>query len=220
MSETTAEYSVNKDKNTVDLSKNTLHHVIEGNLDLLCQDITGKVAHQWMCVILLMQFIEYLLKYQIQCSHKEFPKTHNLKKLYEKLTDDDRNRIEAYFGKLTRNQQRDPESFGTIQDFVNRYYNSYTFLRYPVLQEGFSTTERYFYIADTFLVLIALMECSDIDFNISKARDVQETMVSKFDKLLKDDIRRQKRSKWGTPTVATGGQGIPYTYPTGDSEDY
>ena len=218
MSETTAEYNVNKDKNTVDLSKNTLHHVIEGNLDLL-QDITGKVAHQWMCVILLMQFIEYLLKYQIQSSGSEFPTIHDLKKLYEKLTDDDRNCIEACFGKLTRNKQRDPESFDSIKDFVDRYYNSYTFLRYPVLQESFNTTERYVYIADTFLVLIALMECSDIDFNISKARNVQKMMVDKFDKLLKNDIRG-KGSKWGAPMVATGDRGIPYTYPTGDSEDY
>lgn len=213
MSETTVEYSANKNM----LLKDILHQVIEGNLDLLCQDIKSSVAHQWACVILLMQFIEYLLKYQIQSSGKEFPKTHDLKKLYEKLTDNDRSRIEACFGKL--NQQRDPESFDTIQDFVDRYYNSYTFLRYPVLQESFSTTERYFYIADTFLVLIALMECSDIDFNIPKAHNVQETMVNKFDKLLKDDIRK-KGSKWGAPMVATGDRGIPYTYPTGDSEDY
>ena len=44
-------------------------------------------------------------------------------------------------------------------------------------------------------------------------------MVSKFDKFLKNDIRRQG-SKWGAPMVATGDRGIPYTYPTGDSEDY
>lgn len=30
----------------------------------------------------------------------------------------------------------------------------------------------------------------------------------------------QKSSKWGVPIVATGDQGIPYTYPTGNSEDY
>ena len=207
---------------TVDLSKNTLHHVIEGNLAFLCQILTfrGNVAQQWMCVILLMQFIEYLLKYQIQSSGKKFPPIHDLNKLYEKLTDDDQNRIEACFGKLTRNRQRDPESFHTIKEFVDRYYNSYTFLRYPVLQESFSTTDRYFYVADTFLVLIALMECSDIDFDIREARRSHTEMVVKLDKKFKYDIRRQKRSKWGAPMVATGDRGIPYTYPTGDSEDY
>ena len=215
MSEATAEYSGNKNM----LLKDILHHVIEGNLDLLCQDIKNSVAHQWMCVILLMQFIEYLLKYQIQCSHKEFPKTHNLKKLYENLTDNDRSRIEVCFGELTRDQRRYPESFDTVEEFVNLYHNSYTLFRYDLLQENFSTDVEYFYIA-AFLVLIALMECSDIDFNISKARDVQEMMVSKFDKLLKDDIGRQKRSKYSAPMVTTGDRGIPYTYPTGDSEDY
>ena len=32
--------------------------------------------------------------------------------------------------------------------------------------------------------------------------------------------KRKKRSKWGAPMVATGDKGIPYTYPTGNSEDY
>ena len=31
---------------------------------------------------------------------------------------------------------------------------------------------------------------------------------------------RQKISEWGAPMVATGDPGIPYTYPTGNSEDY
>ena len=88
---------------TVDLSKNTLHHVIEGNLDLLRRDITRKAPHQWMCVILLMQFIEYLLKYQIQSSGNKFTKRHDLDVLYGELTEGDQNRIEACFGKLTRN---------------------------------------------------------------------------------------------------------------------
>ncbi|RKU20989.1 hypothetical protein C6499_22480 [Candidatus Poribacteria bacterium] len=221
MSETTAEYRVNKDKNTNDLSKDGLRNLIQGNLDLLCRHIKGTVAHQWAGVILLMQFIEYLLKYQIQSNGNEFPQTHNLRKLYGRLTEDDRGRIEACFDELTAyNRQKDPKSFDTIKGFMDRYYNSYTFLRYPVLQENFSTTERYFYVADTFLVLIALMECSDIDFNIPKVRNVQKTIVEKFDKLLKADIRSQKRGKRGTPMVATGDRGIPYTYPTGNSEDY
>ena len=160
---------------TVDFSKNTLHHVIEGNLDLLRQDIPGNVAHQWMCVILLMQFIEYLLKYQIQSYGNGFPPTHDLQVLYGELKEGDRKCIEACFGKLTRKE------FNTIEEFVNRYHNSYTLLRYRVLQ-GAKPEERYFYIADTFLVLIALMECSDIDFDICKARNMQTEMVDKFDK--------------------------------------
>ncbi|MDE0326108.1 MAG: hypothetical protein OXN27_19490 [Candidatus Poribacteria bacterium] len=34
-------------------------------------------------------------------------------------------------------------------------------------------------------------------------------------------ISQQKNSsKWGPPMVATGDDGIPYTYPNGNSEDY
>ena len=32
--------------------------------------------------------------------------------------------------------------------------------------------------------------------------------------------KRRKGNKWGAPMVATGGKGTPYTYPTGNSEDY
>ena len=75
-----------------------------------------------------MQFIEYLLKYRIQSYGNGFPTEHDLKKLYGMLTDDDQSRIEACFGKLTTyNEQRDPESFDTIKEFVERYWNSYTF---------------------------------------------------------------------------------------------
>ena len=32
--------------------------------------------------------------------------------------------------------------------------------------------------------------------------------------------KRSKRNKWSAPMVATGNRGTPYTYPTGNSEDY
>ena len=32
--------------------------------------------------------------------------------------------------------------------------------------------------------------------------------------------KRRKSNRFGVPMVATGGRGIPYTYPTGNSEDY
>lgn len=38
--------------------------------------------------------------------------------------------------------------------------------------------------------------------------------------LIRSLTSRQKSSKWGAPMVATGDKGIPYTYPTGNSEDY
>ena len=36
----------------------------------------------------------------------------------------------------------------------------------------------------------------------------------------KKSRKNSKSNKWGAPMVATGNRGIPYTYPTGDSEDY
>ena len=174
------------------LVKERLRHLIQGNLDLLCQHLTGTVTHQWACCILLMQFIEYLLKYKIQSYSNGFPKTHDLKTLYEMLTADDRSCIEEHFSRLmAHKKQKDSESFDTIEVFVDRYYNSYTFLRYPVLQENFRTDEEYFYVVDTFIVLIALMECSDIDFNLSGAYSVLKTRI-KLERVLKQGVVHSK----------------------------
>ena len=171
---------------TKDLSKEGLRDLIQGNLDLLCRHLNGTDAEQWSGVILLLQFIEYLLKYKIQSP----PKGHNLKKLYKLLKKHDPNfieDIEARFSKLTvYNGQRDPESFGTIKDFVEDYHNSYTLFRYDLLEGAAEPIPPYFYVADTFLVLIALMKCSDIDFDVSKAYNRIKKM--KIQKLLKDGI--------------------------------
>lgn len=161
--------------------KAQLHDVIEGNLDLLWQWSESIWARQW-ARILLLQFIEYLLKYQVQSHNKDSIKTHDLNKLYQDLTDDDRNHIEACFSELTRNKQRYSKSFSTVKEFVKKYHDTYELFRYKLLQENFSVKERYFYIADTFLVLIALMECSNIDFNISEVHYVREKMIKEFDK--------------------------------------
>lgn len=178
---------------TVKLSKEALHNVIQGNLGLLCQYVKGTVANQWACVILLLQFIEYLLKYQIQNDGNEFPTGsdgHNLKKLYGML-EDHQERIETHFNRLmAHKRQVDTESFGGVEDFVENYHNSYTLFRYRILEENeenFDPDPPYFYIVDTFLVLITLMECSDIDFDFSEAHSVlQERIV--LEKVLKAGI--------------------------------
>lgn len=178
---------------TAKLSKEALHNVIQGNLGLLCQYVKGTVANKWACVILLLQFIEYLLKHQIQNDGNEFPTGsdgHNLKKLYG-MIEDHQERIETHFNRLMAHKREiDPESFGTVEDFVEDYHNSYTLFRYWILEENFETFERdvpYFYITDTFIVLITLMECSDIDFDFSEAHSVLQERID-LDKVLKAGI--------------------------------
>lgn len=193
MSETTAKDNVNRNRFTNDLlSKEALHNVIQGNLGLLCQYVKGTVANQWACVILLLQFIEYLLKYQIQKDGNRFPTGrdgHNLEILYGMLKDHYQKRIETHFSRLmAHKRQVDPESFGTVEDFVKDYHNSYTIFRYRILQqEKFCTKVPYFYIVDTFLVLITLMECSNIDFDFSEAHSVLQERIA-LDKVLKASI--------------------------------
>ena len=47
-------------ENTI-FSKDVLCNIIKENLEILRQCINGTIYQQWTAVILLMQFIEYLL---------------------------------------------------------------------------------------------------------------------------------------------------------------
>ena len=51
-------------------------------------------------------------------------------------------------------------------------------------------------------------------------KDKKSVKSSKPTSQQKKRRKRRKSSKWGAPMVTTGGKGIPYTYPTGNSEDY
>ena len=83
-------------------SKDVLCNIITDNLDILHRCINGTIYQQWTAVILLMQFIEYLLKYKIQSANGSFCKTHEIKTLYNDLTPCDRNDIEERFSKLMK----------------------------------------------------------------------------------------------------------------------
>lgn len=51
-------------------------------------------------------------------------------------------------------------------------------------------------------------------------KDKKSVNSSKPTSQQKKRKKLRKSSKRGAPMVATGGKGIPYTYPTGNSEDY
>ena len=168
-------------------SKDVLCNIIEGNLDILRRCINGRIYQQWTAVVLLMQFIEYLLKYKIQSANKSFHRTHEIKKLYCDLTDDDRNDIEERFRKLINDRKtRDPESFGSIKDFARRYNTAYNRCwRYEILDTNFNSDEKYFYLADTFTVLRALIESTDMEIDLSAIPNEDKLE----EKILKDGVR-------------------------------
>ena len=156
-------------------SKDVLFNIIEGNLDILRQCIEGTIYQQWTAVILLLQFIEYLLKYKIQCAGKYFEREHKLTYLYGLLTDDDRNDVEANFSKLIKNRKPTvPGSFDSIKEFARRYNTSYQFWRYgiPTNSDQSDPEEKYFYLADTVTVLHALIESTDLGIDLPVILDV------------------------------------------------
>lgn len=51
-------------------------------------------------------------------------------------------------------------------------------------------------------------------------KDKKSVKSSKPTSQQKKHKKRRKSSKWGAPMVTTGGKGTPYTYPTGNSNDY
>ena len=163
---------------TKDISKDVLRNIITDNLDILRQCIEGTIYQQWTAVVLLMQFIEYLLKYKIQSAGKykiqhngrHFPHTHEFTILYRALTDDDRDDIEERFSKLMKvrdSENRDKGSFNCIKEFARRYNTAYLYYwRYGILGPNFKSDEEYFYLADTFTVLRALIESTDLEIDL------------------------------------------------------
>ena len=171
-------------------SKDVLCNIITDNLDILRQCVNGTIYQQWTAVILLMQFIEYVLKYKIQCAGNRFSPTHKVKILYKELTGDDRDDIEDRFSKLINDRKvRDPECFkpfNSIEEFAGRYNKAYHYYwRYGALDINFNSDEKYFYLADTVTVLRALIESTDLEIDLPSI--VNEDKLA--EKILKNDMR-------------------------------
>ncbi len=132
-------------------SKDVLCNIITDNLDILRQCIEGTIYQQWTAVVLLMQFIEYLLKYKIQSAGERFCRIHKIKELYCDLTNGERNAIERIFTKLMKDRKvRDPNSFDSIEEFARRYNKAYQYYwRYGILNTNSNSDEECFYLADT-----------------------------------------------------------------------
>ena len=177
-------------------SKEVLRNIIKANLPILRKCINGSRYQQWTAVILLMQFIEYVLKYKIQCAktytetHKgkvyPFPRTHEIGELYKELTEHDRDCIEKWFSKLMEDRKTEyPDRFCSIQKFAERYNTSYTYWRYDSLEPNFNLNEnsegyeKYFYLADTVTALRALIKSTDLDIDTS-ALPNEDVLVNKF----------------------------------------
>ena len=169
-------------------SKNVLCNIVGENLEILRQCInSGKIYQQWTAIILLLQFIEYLLKYKTQSAGKRFQTKHELKILYCDLTDDDRNDIEERFSKLINDRKvRDSKSFGSIEEFARWYNKAYHYSwRYGILDANVNLNPRYFYLADTVTVLRVLIESTDLEIDLPSIINEDELEQ----KMLKGDLR-------------------------------
>ena len=168
-------------------SKDVLCNIITDNLEILRQCIEGTIYQQWTAVILLMQFIEYLLKYKIESAGERFCKTHKIKDLYDALTDSDRDAIERIFTKLMKDRKiRDTESFASIEQFAIRYNTAYKdHWRYDIFNTNSNSDPDYFYLADTVTVLRSLIESTDLEINLPSI--VNEDKLAQ--KILKDGVR-------------------------------
>ena len=75
--------------------------------------------------------------YKIQNDSKSFDKTHEIKKLYDDLTNEDRNNIEGHFTKLmTDCPFKYPDRLGSIKEFASRFNTSYQFWCYDIIKSN------------------------------------------------------------------------------------
>lgn len=181
-------------------SKDRLCNIIKANLPILRRCVNSdNIYRQRTAILMLMQFIEYVLKYKIQCAGNRFSPTHNIKILYKELTYHDRDDIEKWFSKLMddRNSKypdRKPEysdSFDSIKEFAKRYNTSYQYWRYDMLGPNFNVDEhrkgyeKYFYLSDTVTVLQVLIGSTDLDIDPSTLPN-EDVLV---EKILKKRVR-------------------------------
>lgn len=164
-------------------SKDRLCNIIKANLPILRQCVnSNNIYRQRTAILMLMQFIEYVLKYKIQCAGTYqrdgncFPKKHEIDILYNELTDDDQKDIEKWFSKLMEDRKSKypdrkseySDSFDSIKEFAKRYNTSYQYWRYDMLEPNFNLDEnrrgyeKYFYLSDTVTVLRALIKSTDM----------------------------------------------------------
>lgn len=165
-------------------SKDALCKVIKANLSILRQCVKGSIYRQRTAVLMLMLFIEYLLKYKIQSTGRRFPPTHKIKILYDALTVRNRNDIENRFSNLMGNRETcsDSGSFQTVAEFASRFNTSYQFWRYEILHPNFkldNTDEEYFYLSDTITVLRALIESTGLEINPAAIPD-EDILIEKI----------------------------------------
>lgn len=181
-------------------SKDRLCNVIKANLPILdrCMN-SDNIYRQRTAILMLMQFIEYVLKYKIQCAGNCFPKKHEIDILYNKLTCDDQKDIEKWFSKLMEDRKskypdRNSEysdSFDSIKEFAKRYNTSYQYWRYDMLGPNFNVDEhrrgyeKYFYLSDTVTVLRALIKSTDMKINTSVIPN-EDVLI---EKILKKRVR-------------------------------
>ena len=179
-------------------SKDRLCNIIKANLPILrrCMN-SNNIYRQRTAILMLMQFIEYVLKYKIG---EGFPRTHEINILYGKLTDADQKDIEEHFCKLMKTRKskypdRKPEysgGFDSIKEFAERYNTSYQYWRYDMLESNFNLDEnregyeKYFYLSDTVTVLRALIE-STADMKIKPSAIPNEDVL--VEKILKKRVR-------------------------------
>ena len=176
-------------------SKDKLCNIIKANLPILRQCAgSDNIYLQRTAILMLMQFIEYVLKYKIQCAGNCFPWRHEIDILYGKLTDGDQKCIEKWFSKLMKNRKpysdsgSDSGSFQTVSEFASRFNTSYQFWRYEILHPNFKlddTDEEYFYLSDTITVLRALIESTGLEIDPAAIPD--ENIL--IEKILKKRVR-------------------------------
>ena len=117
-------------------SKDKLYNVMQGNFDILYNAIRGNnTSHKWLGAVMLMSFIEYVLKYKIQKSGGEFHRIHAIHKLYRQLPCGEKETIKENFESIKSFANARGRNFSnSIESLLQQYNTEYTDLRYLVFR--------------------------------------------------------------------------------------
>lgn len=113
-------------------SRPSLFHIIRANTsDMLDACANSNPACKWQGILMLLLFTEYVLKYKLQQSGINFPKTHDLLELYRLLPCNDKDPIKQRYDEISQSKRfniRIP-----IESLLETHKNAYSEWRYDVL---------------------------------------------------------------------------------------
>ena len=143
-------------------SRSSLFHIIRANTcDMLIACANSNPARKWQGILMLLLFTEYGLKYKLQQSGINFPKTHDLLELYRLLPCNDKDTIKKRYDEISQSKRFNVRI--SIESLLETHKNAYIEWRYDVFSENDVPQNSVFEIRAIQILFCIVIDTTDIN---------------------------------------------------------